>query len=187
MDAKDCVIASFRKLLETTPYEKITVADICRNAHLSRKSFYAHFCDKEAIVKAIFDDDIIRPLENFNDLLSPKEAGNFSILIQEKIYSNIAVDKDYYWNLVRTLKGNNDTFLRVATRSIYSYNMKIFKELGMDLSPVECDYVSYFFASSQAMIVQKWICDGMIMTPRELAELYCRLTWPFWDGIHAKL
>lgn len=41
------------------------------------------------------------------------------------------------------------------------------------------DYVAYFFASSQAMLMQKWISDRMDIGPDVLAEIYNDLTMPF--------
>ena len=37
---------------------------------------------------------------------------------------------------------------------------------------LEREYVSYFFASSQAMFCQKWIADGMSIRPKRLADIY---------------
>lgn len=187
MDAKACIIASFKRLLESTPYAKITVADVCRDAHLSRKSFYAHFTDKEAIVREEFDAHVIKPLENFNELFSLKEAGNLSSLIQEKIYANVAQERAYYENLIRPMRGSDDTFIRVATNGIYDFNMKMFAVLGTRVPALEADYAAYFFAASQAMLIQKWVSDGMPLSPKELAQLYLKMTRSFWDGYHSKL
>ena len=49
MDARSQIECSFRELLETQPYGKITVQDICDRAKVSRKTFYTHFHDKEDV------------------------------------------------------------------------------------------------------------------------------------------
>ncbi len=48
------ILAAVEKLLETTPFEKITVADIVRHAKSSVGSFYARFADKEALLDALY-------------------------------------------------------------------------------------------------------------------------------------
>lgn len=43
-------------LLETTPYEKITVIDICEKAMVHRATFYNHFKDKEELLEYTIDE-----------------------------------------------------------------------------------------------------------------------------------
>lgn len=50
MEAKESVVVSFKELVGEKAYDKITVSEICERAGVSRKSFYADFQDKEAIV-----------------------------------------------------------------------------------------------------------------------------------------
>ncbi len=54
MDARSQIECSFRELLETQPYGKITVQDICDRAKVSRKTFYTHFHDKEDVACGYF-------------------------------------------------------------------------------------------------------------------------------------
>ncbi len=49
----------------------------------------------------------------------------------------------------------------------------------------KADYTAYFFASSQAMFMQKWVSDGMPYTPHELAKLYEEMTRQFWISTFA--
>ena len=42
---KQALIASFKKLLETEPFDKITISDITNDCGLSRQTFYYHFRD----------------------------------------------------------------------------------------------------------------------------------------------
>ena len=51
-----------------------------------------------------------------------------------------------------------------------------------DISALELDYVAYFFASSQAMLMQKWIFDGMPLTPEELGTLYKQMAGYYWES-----
>ena len=45
------------------------------------------------------------------------------------------------------------------------------------------DYTAYYFASSQAMLMQKWISDKMVISPEEITSLYQDITMPFWDRV----
>lgn len=44
------------ELLETTPFEKITVMDICEKAMVHRATFYNHFEDKEHLLEFTIDE-----------------------------------------------------------------------------------------------------------------------------------
>ncbi|MGN1405798.1 MAG: TetR/AcrR family transcriptional regulator C-terminal domain-containing protein [Erysipelotrichaceae bacterium] len=48
---------SFKELMRDNDFSKISVADICRNCNINRKSFYYHFHDKYDLVNWIFDRD----------------------------------------------------------------------------------------------------------------------------------
>ena len=52
---KSALASALKELMETTPFAKITVSDICAKCNMNRKSFYYHFRDKFDLVNWIFD------------------------------------------------------------------------------------------------------------------------------------
>ena len=44
---------AFYSLMQTTPYDKITVTDLCNEAKISRKTFYAHYSNMDALLQAM--------------------------------------------------------------------------------------------------------------------------------------
>lgn len=179
MGAKEAIIRSFREVIAKKPYPKITVTEICRQAHLSRKTFYDNFQDKEAIVEAIFDDGVVKPIRTMNEMLSTEQAKSMSDIYMENIYVAILDDRDYYQRLIRSVKGVDDTFIRVVTHLLESLNVEILSSLTT-MDSLELEYTAYFFAASQAMLLQKWIYDGMPISPKELGALYKKMTASYW-------
>ncbi len=179
MDAKSAIEAAFRELVLQMPYAKITVTEICRNANLSRKTFYDNFQDKEGVLQAIFEDDVVKPILTMNTLLTSKQSRDMMGVYMQNIYVPIYEDKEFYRRLVRPMKGVDDTFIRVVTNSLVELNMAIMKGAAIS-SDLEREYVAYYFASSQAMFIQKWIFDGMPFTPQELGSLYEKMTGFYW-------
>ena len=51
---KSALASALKELMETTPFAKITVSDICAKCNMNRKSFYYHFRDKYDLVSWIF-------------------------------------------------------------------------------------------------------------------------------------
>lgn len=131
---------AFRELVGEMPYRSIAVGDICERAHLSRKSLYANYHNKEDIVSRMFIKDSVKPLREIN--------------------------------------------------TIYDFNAELLSEHKIVSDPQKMDYVAYFFASSQAMLMQKWIYDGFLYTPEELSAIYDEMTQSYWlstyDGFAAR-
>lgn len=171
---------AFKELVQEKPYRSISVSDICERACLSRKSFYANYHAKEDIVLRIFIDDAVRPLRDINALFSQSQGRELYRLIYQKIYERAYEGKAFYRALIGPMKGSDDTFIRVATKAIYDFNMELLSSRATAKDAQKMDYVAYFFAASQAMLIQKWIYDGFVYTPEELAALYDEMTQSYW-------
>ncbi|WP_165172449.1 TetR/AcrR family transcriptional regulator [Adlercreutzia sp. ZJ242] len=184
MGASESFEASFRSLILRMPYEKITVAEICRTAHLSRKTFYANFADKEAVVARIFVKGAIEPMRAMNNLLTYEQARSISSMYTENLYNYFANDAEYYKKLVGPMFGKDDTFIRVVTSELFAFNQEILSSISA-AEDVEKEYIAYFFASSQAMYSQKWIADGMPVSPKKLAEIYNLIIGDSWFTIES--
>ena len=65
---KDTMIA----LLQELPFEKITVAELCRRGQTSRITFYTYYEDKYALVEEMFTDYLREAGEDYHRL----QAGN---------------------------------------------------------------------------------------------------------------
>lgn len=55
---KQALIHSFYYLVSVKDFEKITIADITKGAHVNRATFYAHFTDKFDLLDYIIGDSI---------------------------------------------------------------------------------------------------------------------------------
>ena len=53
---RNLLCKAFYELLEETPYEKISVIDICNKAMVHRATFYNHFEDKEHLLQFAIDE-----------------------------------------------------------------------------------------------------------------------------------
>ncbi len=182
-DVVRAVEQSFRELLYDKRYKSITVKDICERACVSRKTFYANFHDKEDIVAYIFKRDVIQPLHHINAVFTVDEAKSMTPTIQTKIYQPIFDDREYYRNLVVSMKGHDDTFIRVATNAIYEFDREVLERIDFKGDEQHADYISYFYASSQAMLMQKWIYDNFVLSVEELSRLYTSMTLEFWKTV----
>lgn len=182
MSVCETVETSFRKLLEKHQYGKITVSMICNDAGIARKTFYSHFANKEAIISMIFERDIILPQTSMRNLLPGEMRSRNVSLFTSRLYEAILDDSEFYYTLVGPLRGRDDTFLRVATNAIYDFARCIVESAENCQSDEEADYAAYFFASSQAMLMQKWISEHYVVPPEDLASWYEKFTMGYWHS-----
>ncbi|MDO4290575.1 MAG: TetR/AcrR family transcriptional regulator [Eggerthellaceae bacterium] len=183
-DVKTSIEDAFKSVLKEKPYSKITVSEICDRACVSRRTFYKYFQDKEAIVGELFDRHVMKPLRDVHAILPLRDTKLMENVFIERMYESIYAERAYYTDLVGPMRGCDDTFLRVATWAIHAFNTEHIQRIVEGRADWKIDYVAYFFASSQAMLVQKWISDGMEVSPAELAELYNSITMPFWERVY---
>lgn len=60
---KRALAAALKKLMETEPFTKISVGDICDACEMNRKSFYYHFKDKYDLVNWIYYTECVAALQ----------------------------------------------------------------------------------------------------------------------------
>lgn len=87
---------SFRELMKDNDFSKISVADICRNCSMNRKSFYYHFHDKYDLVNWIFDRD-------YSGFVYHNKGGTF--LLRE--LCNYFGENSIYYRKVLEIRGHN--------------------------------------------------------------------------------
>ena len=68
--------ATMIALLGEMPFEKITVAELCRRGQTSRITFYAHYSDKYELADALFSDYIQEAWADYHVLQQEEPAGD---------------------------------------------------------------------------------------------------------------
>ena len=62
MNKKDSIIKTYKRLVVERKTAEISVSEICREAEVSRKTFYNHFIDRFEVIEQILISDIETPL-----------------------------------------------------------------------------------------------------------------------------
>ena len=96
---KRTLASALKELMESTPFTKITVSDICAKCNMNRKSFYYHFKDKFDLVNWIFDVEYLSHIQLGVDLI-----GWDSVLhLCDYFYKN----KDFYRKVMKVEDQNS--------------------------------------------------------------------------------
>ena len=59
---------TFIEMVQTLGYQRITVKDLCEKALINRNTFYLHYSDKDALVKALINEALDKFMKNLNPL-----------------------------------------------------------------------------------------------------------------------
>ena len=166
MESRDIILENTRHLICNKGFNKVTVKMICEQSKISRKTFYKFYQDKYDVLEQIIIKDVIIELDELLDKFGKIELNRPIIL--EAFYHNIFSNKLFYYNIYKSQ--NIDIIESVLLHYLIKINHKIFIDVKM--GDIERDYVTYFYASAQIMLIKKWIMDGYILTPVEMAENY---------------
>jgi AcrR family transcriptional regulator len=186
VQAEEKIISSFRQLVATQGFEKVTISEICTNAKTSRKTFYAHFEDKYQLLERVFDIDMINPLEELRAILPTARIKSAPQLLTETIYRNILNSKSFYKSLFGYAGADGsiarDVSMVLLTKEITKMNVAVLDL--KDCSVADKEYIAYFFAAAQVALISKWIREKMVLPPDHMAKLFVKCTFAAFNEMH---
>lgn len=170
---KQALIASFKKLLETEPFDKITISDITNDCGLSRQTFYYHFRD-------IFD--MIRWIYNSESLNKIGGRGGYGTW-QDKIRELF----DYTLNNKSLILG---TFNSKCRNDLVGYYMDVSIRKISDIVEMKSDgdiaekdkkFIASVYAYAFVGIMVDWISDGMKESSEEMVDRVYKIVMSNFD------
>lgn len=153
---------SLKKLMETTPFEKITASMICTNCGMNRKSLYYHFKDKYDLINWIFDTEFphieIKALTKY----SYEQKKEYMLLLCKYLYENrLFYRKAFKINDQNSLSNH----LKNLIRDVMTDN---FSSLSDDF--VKDDFAVNVLTDTVFCTIKRWITDPKCMPPEEFIE-----------------
>lgn len=135
---KRALATALKELIETVPFQKIGVGDICERCEMNRKSFYYHFKDKEDLANWIFDIE-------FLEIASKKEYDS---------------ELDVLEDLVRYFYDNRSFYRRLLRHDGQNSFSEHFHEL---IYPVLVERLQAILGNTKAMEFQvNFLADGVV-------------------------
>ena len=160
---KVAIANAMKQVMEKTPFDQITTADIINQCGISRKTFYYHFRDKYDVVNWIFTVDIIDGIlesttfENWMD-------GSY------KLCRYIKENKTFYKNAVNA-SGQNCfiQFLRTLTVLQLDKLCKGYKEKKI-LTEADFNFLVEFYYNAFIGVFIPWVKDDLRENPDILVK-----------------
>ncbi len=163
---------AFFMLLKTTPYESISVIDICEESGVHRATFYKHFNDKQDFVDFCFKNTIDEICldkihDDYTDFNHSKEA---YLKAQKQVLEYIYENKSIFQNL-NSSAGTN-IFLTALESSIYKFiELRLSKRLPENQSfrfPIPL--LASYYSGAISSVIRWWLTDGNDYSKEDMME-----------------
>ena len=152
---KRALASALKQLMETQPFAKISVTDICEACEMNRKSFYYHFKDKYDLVNWIYYTECVA-------VLREKDYATEWELLQD--LCNYFYENCSFYRKTMSIEGQNSfsDYFRDILESMISEDIEqIFgKEDAADF------YVD-FYTDAFLVSIKRWLLQKNSISPGE--------------------
>jgi AcrR family transcriptional regulator len=158
----------FLNLLQQTPYDQISISQICDCAALSRKSFYRYFSSKEGCLCALLDHTI---MDGASFYLPAESAKHQSKIIFERFFE--------YWQqmapLLDVLRRDNLEIRLVERMMFYvTEEENQFRSYLGAHSGDSFEYMTYMISGIMGLVIS-WHHSGYPKSAHQMADILERL------------
>ncbi len=158
---KECILTALLRLMESEPYDKISITDITNLAGVSRMAYYRNYNSKE--------DILLKQLEEAEEKLL-EEIGNENahsikevlIYVSNYIQENASVIRAIYSANLGHLLSN------MLSQRIFSY-------FPVANASTEGRFAVPFFVGAILSVFQVWFHNGMKESCEEISDIITRL------------
>ena len=160
------IVDSLVELTETTPFDKVTVAQVCERAQLSRQTFYQYFRDKYDVAVQIANSAIADDFRQLGSTIGWHEAylRSFRRMEQLGLATARLSESDDYNSIPQTME-------RSARRD---FTERYRERYGCDPSPLiafQIDAVAHL----GTVVPQRWVESGLALSADQLADYFVTL------------
>ena len=158
--SREWLCSAMLRLLESHKYDEITVKDICREADLSRQTFYQIFESKEEIIEY-----------HFNELFSAFRVsceGFESITLSELTRQFFSFFKQHA-EFIQVLTQNHMSYVLEREFERYLPEIDLFRRINeTENFP---DYTVCYIAGALSQILMHWYEKGMDLSADQIASI----------------
>ncbi|MNZ38556.1 Bacterial regulatory protein, tetR family [compost metagenome] len=169
------IIEAFLSLCIEKEYKEIIIKDITERANVNRSTFYAHYEDKEHLLKSLTSEKLAQLAELPHSSASFRPSFDHTDPYYAALFEHLAANKLFYSVMLGKLQASlfSDSMLQVIRESIYTRIAGISKEQKL-LIPLDflLDYTSH---SIHGMITT-WFAQHMIYSPEHMSLQLTRLS-----------
>ncbi|MGN0397861.1 MAG: TetR-like C-terminal domain-containing protein [Candidatus Fimimorpha sp.] len=152
---------TFVRMLNERPLNKITVKDIVVECEINRNTFYYYYADIYAIIEEIFQTELQRVIEEYNDTLSWEES--FLVALHFAIENKKAIYHVYH----SMEKERVENYLYAVAGKVMTYYVEN-QSKEIRASKADKKLIVAFYQSALTQMLLKWIASGMKADPEKV-------------------
>lgn len=166
-ETKQILANALLNLLESKPFPKITVNELCEKSMIVRSTFYLHFQDKYELLSYCLDE-ISKELDSLMETHAPKDF--FIVLL-----NNCQEKEKIFYNIFETEL--NPELLEIFYRFFSRYiTLALEQKLAKGaLLPGPVESVTAFYVSGLVGMTLRWIKSNYQLSKETLASCQYRL------------
>lgn len=168
-DTKLRVYKSIIKLLKTSPFDQITISDICTKAQVSRAAFYNHFGSKMNVIKEIMELIVNTYSE---ELICMGKKEKVTLLdVYQQLCHVFWLNRDFFLILSRNNMDILPEYCCHLQRNLYHY----FGNTELDDSPFE-QFILFYYGGGVSSLLLQWFKGTQPFSTEEMAMLLLQLS-----------
>lgn len=160
---KDLIRKEFIRLLNKKKLHNITVTELAKACNIERKTFYYHYDNLTELVKEIFDEELDRVIEEFNETLFWEES---FILVAKFILDNKKVVKHIYESDYRI--DLEKYIFSISGEIMRKYVIRAAKDTKAQ--EVDIKLIAYFYQCALSSALVQWLATDMKTDPKTITR-----------------
>ncbi len=170
---RELLRSAFRSLIHEKGYDRITVQDILDRADVGRSTFYAHYRDKEDLLRSGFED-VHAALAAEKDA-AERQAGRETPFLQPllAVFQHVEAYRQFWGPTSRT--GGHDLVVRILQEGIDDLVRAHFRSQFPDADPKQLDAPMRFVASACMGLLMWWLDNDIPWSAQEVHATFQRL------------
>ena len=154
---KRALASALKDLMETMPFEKITISHICDKCYMNRKSFYYHFKDKYDLVNWIYDTEFVVTIAGYHN----DDQWMLFELLCRYLYDN----RKFYRKALQ-IRGQNsfydhfhETLIPIIDKTLQHIASESYENLSEDEVEYLRQFTSNFITDGIISAIERWMLD----------------------------
>lgn len=160
---RDLIRKEFIKLLNKKPLHNVTVTELAKQCNIERKTFYYHYENLTQLIKEIFDEELEKVIEEFNETLSWKEG---FILAAKFILDNKKAIKHMYES---DYKIELEKYVFSISGEIMNKYVSLMAE-NTDAQEIDIKLIAYFYQCALSSSLVQWVATDMRTDPKLIIQ-----------------
>ena len=162
---KGTIRRTLLSLMGERPVERITTTELCREAHINRNTFYAHYGSPEDVLREV-EDELVASIGQ--ELRKGYEEGGVTLAMPR----HVARHQELYRALWRC---KSSRLKERAMDLVIGRSLGVWRGEGLSTLS-EGELFLRYAAQGSLAVVERWLYDGCRATPEEITELIDRFT-----------